>query len=452
MDLETALQRLELDSSAKYADAQRAYRDLVRIWHPDRYLHDARLAGKAKLKTQELNAAWNVIRSLGEKKFNTRSSSYKKQAGNKAPNKEPEQSKRRVTWRGSFVRLGVVAVGIFGLISANEESKKNTYRNQLRQAQEAMQKATIQHPTSAPPHNPAQKTLLHPNPKSKVYLLPLIREYAAGKCNYVFQATFFPAEEPELGIASMTLGFQVVSNKATQGIVEPNAPIFFTRVSTDSGGYGAGTYNMREYFFASAPCAQELRLISAEAVVNNKRYDYMTALNTEGSRFRLNALSTEFRLSQDNIEMGLSEDPAYQGKSIFPVARRAVDLTISMPSVLSARRDRVFLLIRVSQFFPRMTDIEMVFETKERIPEFKTVRYEQIAINKNNDVSDSFAPIRETTDHFYILGIPEDYKGSLRLIEATAIVEGRRVNVLPNAVFQEETRFVFSSPKTIGPD
>lgn len=50
---------LELGASA--SDVKQAYRDLVRVWHPDRYAHDPRLQKKAEEKLKEINEAYEKI-------------------------------------------------------------------------------------------------------------------------------------------------------------------------------------------------------------------------------------------------------------------------------------------------------------------------------------------------------------------------------------------------------
>ncbi len=49
---------LDLDPSASPAEVQQAYRDLVQIWHPDRFAHDSRLQRKADAKMLAINAAY----------------------------------------------------------------------------------------------------------------------------------------------------------------------------------------------------------------------------------------------------------------------------------------------------------------------------------------------------------------------------------------------------------
>ncbi len=49
---------LDLHASASAAEIQQGYRDLVQVWHPDRFAHNPRLQRKAQAQMQALNAAY----------------------------------------------------------------------------------------------------------------------------------------------------------------------------------------------------------------------------------------------------------------------------------------------------------------------------------------------------------------------------------------------------------
>ncbi len=52
---------LDLTPSASPADVRQAYRDLVQVWHPDRFAHDPRLQRKAQVKLQSINDAYERL-------------------------------------------------------------------------------------------------------------------------------------------------------------------------------------------------------------------------------------------------------------------------------------------------------------------------------------------------------------------------------------------------------
>lgn len=54
---------LELPPGVSPQEIRRAYRDLVRVWHPDRFPHEPRLQHRAQEKLKDLNEAYAVLMS-----------------------------------------------------------------------------------------------------------------------------------------------------------------------------------------------------------------------------------------------------------------------------------------------------------------------------------------------------------------------------------------------------
>ncbi|HSN68049.1 MAG TPA: DnaJ domain-containing protein, partial [Thermoanaerobaculia bacterium] len=64
-----AYRLLEVTPDAPDEDVRRAWRDLTKVWHPDRFAHDAELQRRAQEKLKEINAAYETIldaRARGE--------------------------------------------------------------------------------------------------------------------------------------------------------------------------------------------------------------------------------------------------------------------------------------------------------------------------------------------------------------------------------------------------
>jgi hypothetical protein len=61
MTLARALRVLDLGPAATLEEIKQAYRDLVRVWHPDRFEGDTRLREKAAWKLSEINAAYGLL-------------------------------------------------------------------------------------------------------------------------------------------------------------------------------------------------------------------------------------------------------------------------------------------------------------------------------------------------------------------------------------------------------
>ncbi len=61
-DLHKYLEVLELPPGASWDDVTKAYRDLIKVWHPDRFAHDDGLRTRAENKSKLLNEAVRQLR------------------------------------------------------------------------------------------------------------------------------------------------------------------------------------------------------------------------------------------------------------------------------------------------------------------------------------------------------------------------------------------------------
>ena len=55
------LSSLELEPGASQAEIKQAFRDLAKIWHPDRFAGDARVRARAQDKFVEINNAYHSL-------------------------------------------------------------------------------------------------------------------------------------------------------------------------------------------------------------------------------------------------------------------------------------------------------------------------------------------------------------------------------------------------------
>ena len=62
MDWNDCCKTLDVDPSAPWELIQQAYRDQVKIWHPDRFGHDQRLRDKAQERLKKVNAAYEWLK------------------------------------------------------------------------------------------------------------------------------------------------------------------------------------------------------------------------------------------------------------------------------------------------------------------------------------------------------------------------------------------------------
>lgn len=67
LDVERYYRTLDLSPGASQEDIHQSYKDLVLVWHPDRFASLPRLRQKAQCKLQEINEAHEQLRSLKEK-------------------------------------------------------------------------------------------------------------------------------------------------------------------------------------------------------------------------------------------------------------------------------------------------------------------------------------------------------------------------------------------------
>jgi curved DNA-binding protein CbpA len=64
MDIKHCFEILELNPDASMDEVQQAYKDLVNIWHPDRFATNPRLRRKAETKLKEINRAFAMVNSF----------------------------------------------------------------------------------------------------------------------------------------------------------------------------------------------------------------------------------------------------------------------------------------------------------------------------------------------------------------------------------------------------
>lgn len=63
MSAEKAYEILEVSPGASIAEIEQAYRDMVAVWHPDRFANSPRLRAKAEHRLKEINAARDLLDS-----------------------------------------------------------------------------------------------------------------------------------------------------------------------------------------------------------------------------------------------------------------------------------------------------------------------------------------------------------------------------------------------------
>ncbi len=69
MNITKSYKTLDLKNGASIDDARKAYKDMVRVWHPDRFAGNPRLRAKATEKLKEINLAYGEIKKFWAKDF-----------------------------------------------------------------------------------------------------------------------------------------------------------------------------------------------------------------------------------------------------------------------------------------------------------------------------------------------------------------------------------------------
>ena len=121
MDLKNCYKILEIRQTASLSEIRQAYRDMIGIWHPDRYVQNPRLHEKATEKLKELNIAYNELiarLTSGIVKNETGTSTSKNDAHLTVVTCPGCQKKNRL-WNKWTLLLAVVCIGIM-LANAGE--------------------------------------------------------------------------------------------------------------------------------------------------------------------------------------------------------------------------------------------------------------------------------------------------------------------------------------------
>ncbi len=64
MNIQKSYEILELDQNASLDEAERAYKTLVKFYHPDRFVDDPPQKQKAEEKLKEVNFAYDMVRTV----------------------------------------------------------------------------------------------------------------------------------------------------------------------------------------------------------------------------------------------------------------------------------------------------------------------------------------------------------------------------------------------------
>jgi len=91
LNLKRCYEILEIQPDASLDEAKQAFRDLVSIWHPDKYCHNSRLMEKADRKLKEINWAWEQFQAFSREQERAE----EERAQNERENPERQRQQRK---------------------------------------------------------------------------------------------------------------------------------------------------------------------------------------------------------------------------------------------------------------------------------------------------------------------------------------------------------------------
>lgn len=90
---------LEIHTNASEQDIKQAYRELVKVWHPDRFAHDSKLQKRADEKLKEINDAYQkIVDHLNTSKQRQQSQQYQRRETQEKPSSQPPPKQPHNSW------------------------------------------------------------------------------------------------------------------------------------------------------------------------------------------------------------------------------------------------------------------------------------------------------------------------------------------------------------------
>jgi hypothetical protein len=112
-ELEDTYRLLDLPPDAPIAEVKRAYRELAKVWHPDRFSHDPALRARAEEKLKQINAAYARIVSRAANDTNGMGTAFRAERDEKPRTTNPA-NKPDPRWKP---RTAVLATALSFLVA-----------------------------------------------------------------------------------------------------------------------------------------------------------------------------------------------------------------------------------------------------------------------------------------------------------------------------------------------
>jgi hypothetical protein len=125
VERERARELLGLKPGASAQEIKAAYRDLAKVWHPDRFSHDPRLQQKAQDKLKEINEAYEALTSASFTGSRTAGRGASKPATHDAPQQPAPSSGGRGLWTALILIACFASFAFFLTIRLRQEREGN---------------------------------------------------------------------------------------------------------------------------------------------------------------------------------------------------------------------------------------------------------------------------------------------------------------------------------------
>jgi len=122
LQYEEALDVLGLKPGATAVEIKETYRDLVKVWHPDRFGSDARLRLKAEEKLQQINNAYRLLQSAPARELR-----MSRRCGVRAYSEPPSAPRKYSARSGKMIAgwflggLGIVAIVVVAIFALTHD-------------------------------------------------------------------------------------------------------------------------------------------------------------------------------------------------------------------------------------------------------------------------------------------------------------------------------------------
>jgi curved DNA-binding protein CbpA len=130
-------QLLDLKPGATFGEVKQAYRDMVKVWHPDRFAHDQRLQLIAQEKLKEINIAYEHINLTQLQNSSIPSSNpvneanpYSETVTNQnSPDEQNRTGKKTMDWKPIIFVGSLILIVFFINITSSDNSPNQKHQN-----------------------------------------------------------------------------------------------------------------------------------------------------------------------------------------------------------------------------------------------------------------------------------------------------------------------------------